>query len=99
MDFTEWKKWGAFSIPAVGVIIVTVLLLTASTANIEQATFIQKVVLWTLGTAVISYGHAIWHSTKKNLEKADDLTFRQQAFWLSLQGLWFVAFLIVAIWF
>lgn len=98
MDFRDWKQWGAFCIPAVGVIVVTVLLLTASTANIEQATFIQKVVLWTLGSAVIAFGHSIWHSTKKNLEKTADLSFGQQAFWLTFQGAWFVLFLIFAGW-
>ena len=56
--FSDWRKWGAFCIPAVGVIVLTLLLLEGSISKIEETFFVQKVVIWVLGAGIISYGHA-----------------------------------------
>ena len=41
----NWRRWGGFAITAVGVVVLTLLLLVGSVTNIEQANFVQKVVI------------------------------------------------------
>ena len=97
--FLYWRQWGGFAITAVGVVVLTLLLLVGSLTNIEQANFVQKVVIWVLGTGVIGYAHNLAHSTQKNLqgEAFKDLSPKAQGFAIAIQIIWFVLFVISAL--
>ena len=97
--FLNWRRWGGFAITAVGVVVLTLLLLVGSLTNIEQANFVQKVVIWVLGTGVIGYAHNLAHSTQKNWqgEKFKDLSPSAQRIAIGAQIIWFVLFVIYAL--
>ena len=97
--FSDWRKWGAFCIPAVGAIVLTLLLLVGSLSKIEETFFVQKVVIWVLGAGIISYGHALAHSTQSNWQgKAfKDLTENAQRIALGVHTVWFILFVIAAL--
>ena len=97
--FVDWKKWGAFRIPAIGVIVLTLLLLVGSLTNIEKAVFVQKVVIWVLGAGVIAYGHSLAHSTQKLWQgtKFKDLSPLAQSFAMTCHIAWFALFVFAAL--
>ena len=104
--FREWWQWGSFKIPFIGVMVLTLLLLAGSLNNIENSHFVQKVVIWVLGAAVISYGHSLAYSTQKNWQGKDaqgkdvfkDLSKRSQGVAVAAHLLWFVLFIISCLW-
>ena len=94
----SWDKWGPFAIPAVGVIVLTLLLLVGSLTNIEQANFVQKVVIWVLGSGIISYAHKLEFTTKMNREEgAKDLSPWVQRSFIGVHAIWFFVFAISAL--
>ena len=98
--FVNWRRWSAFKIPVIGVIVLSLLLLVGPIANVQEAGFTQKVVLWILGATVIAYGHDLAHSTQRNRQGIDqfkDLTPRTQAMFMVLHVLWFAAFVYAAL--
>jgi hypothetical protein len=105
-NFEEWAQWGSFKIPFIGVMVLTLLLLVGSLTNIENAHFVQKVVIWVLGAAVISYGHSLAYSTQKNWQGKDaqgkdvfkDLSLRAQISAMAVHVIWFVAFIFSCLW-
>ena len=98
--FREWPLWGAFKLPFIGVMVLTLLLLVGSLTNIENAHFVQKVVIWVLGAAVISYVHSLAHTTQKAWqgEAFKDLRPRAQVLAIAAHVLWFVLFIISCLW-
>lgn len=96
--FLNWRRWGGFAITAVGVVVLTLLLLVGSLTNIEQANFVQKIVIWVLGTSVIGYIHNLAHSTQKNWqgEEFKDLSPRAQGIAGTAQVLWFTLIMYFA---
>ena len=98
--FSKWKQWGGFAITAVGVVVLTLLLLVGSLTNIEQANFVQKVVIWVLGTGIIGYAHSLAHSTLKNWqgeEEFKDLPPWAQGLAIGSHIAWFAFFVIYAL--
>ena len=97
--FLNWRQWGGFAITAVGVVVLTLLLLVGSLTNIEQANFVQKVVIWVLGTGVIGYAHNLAYSTQKRSQGKEfkDLSPRAQGIAVGAQAIWFVLFVIYAL--
>ena len=63
---------------------------------IEQATFVQKVVIWVLGTGIIGYAHNLAFSTQKNWQGDDfkDLSAKAQSFAIIAHGIWFCLFIV-----
>jgi len=100
LSLGEWWQWGAFKIPFIGVMVLTLLLLVGSLTNIENAHFVQKVVIYVLGAAVISYGHSLAYSTQKAWqgESFKDLTQRAQVLAIAAHVLWLVVFIISCLW-
>ena len=96
---SKWRVWGGFGITGVGVVVLTLLLLVGSLTNIEQANFVQKVVIWVLGTGVIGYAHNLAHSTQKNWqgEKFKDLSPMAQRIAIGFHIIWFALFVIYAL--
>ena len=92
--FFNWRRWGGFAITGVGVVVLSLLLLVGSLTNIEQANFVQKVVIWVLGSGVIGYAHNLAHSTQKRWQGGEfkDLTPRAQAIGIAAQVAWFALF-------
>ncbi len=97
--FLNWRRWGGFAITAVGVVVLTLLLLVGSLTNIEQANFVQKVVIWVLGTGVIGFAHNLAYSTQKRWQGKElkDLSPRAQGIAVGAQAIWFVLFVIYAL--
>lgn len=98
--FGEWMQWGSFKIPFIGVMVLTILLLVGSLTNIENARFVQKVVIWVLGSAVISYGHSLAYSTQKTWQGAafKDLTLRAQIVAMAIHVIWLFVFIFSCLW-
>ena len=98
--FGEWAQWGSFKIPFIGVMVLTLLLLVGSLTNIDNAHFVQKVVIWVLGAAVISYGHSLAYSTQKfwQGEAFKDLRPRAQILAVVIHAIWFGAFILLVYW-
>lgn len=72
-----------------------------SLTNIEQSSFVQKVVIWLLGAGVISYGHSLAHSTQRNWqgkENFKDLSEKAQCGAMAVHGVWFALFVAAALW-
>ena len=95
----NWREWGGFAITAVGVVVLTLLLLVGSLTNIEQASFVQKVVIWVLGTGIIGYGHNLAYTTQKSWqgEAFKDLSPRAQGIAIAFHIAWFLLFVISAL--
>ncbi len=95
----NWREWGGFAITAVGVVVLTLLLLVGSLTNIEQANFVQKVVIWVLGTGIICSGHRLAYTTQENWqgEAFKDLSPRAQGIAIGAHAIWFVLFVISAL--
>jgi len=77
--------------------VLTLLLLVGSLTNIENAHFVQKVVIWVLGAAVISYGHSLAYSTQKcwQGEAFIDLRPWAQILAMAIHVIWFVVFILL----
>ncbi len=98
--FLNWRQWGGFAITAVGVVVLTLLLLVGSLTNIEQASFVQKVVIWVLGSGIIGYAHNLTYSTQRNWQGKEafkDLSPRTQGIFIGAHAAWFVVFAIFAL--
>lgn len=85
----EAGNWGAFKIPFIGMAVLSLLLLMGDLANIEQSTFLQKLVVFVMGAAVISYIHGLMYANYTKLTGKKDLP--QWAQWVAAVvhiGLW-----------
>ena len=79
--------------------VLTLLLLVGSLTNIEQANFVQKVVIWVLGSGIIGYAHNLAFATQRNWqgEAFKDLSPRAQRIAIGVHAIWFVLFVISAL--
>jgi hypothetical protein len=96
---SNWRVWGGFGITGVGVIVLTLLLLVGSLTNIEEASFVQKVVIWVLGSGIIGYAHNLAHATQRSWqgEKFKNLSPRAQGVAIGAHLVWFALFVIYAL--
>lgn len=99
LSFSNWKEWGPFHIPAIGIMVITLVILGSAVINIERAVFLQKVIIWVLGAGIIAYGHSLAHSTQKLWQgtKFKDLSPLGQGIALAAHFLWFCFFVFIAI--
>lgn len=68
-SFFDLKHWGGFEVTAVGVVVITLILLVGSLTNIEHLGFVQKVVIYVLGTGIIGYAHNLAFATQRSWQE------------------------------
>ena len=99
LSFSNWKEWGPFHIPAVGIMIITLVILGSAVINIERAVFLQKVIIWVLGAGIIAYGHSLAYSTQRLWQgtKFKDLSPWAQGMAMVAHFVWFSLFVLMAL--
>lgn len=88
------SKWGAFKIPAISLGAALMLLLFRDSANQEEILFIQSVIKFAIGSAVIAYCQSLAYSSYCLNCNKKDLPIKYQVLFMSLHIVWFANWLI-----
>jgi hypothetical protein len=83
-------KWGAFKIPGFTFAVIGLLLIMRSPENNQEFEFIQFLVKYAIGAAVISYAQSLLHSNFMALDRGKDLPTWLQIVFLFLHLCWFI---------
>lgn len=94
-SFFNTKHWDGFEITTVGVVIITLILLLGSLTNIERLGFVQKVVIYVLGTGIIGYAHNLAFATQRSWQGENFLSLSPwaQASAIGAHIVWFGLFI------
>lgn len=90
------SKWGAFKVAAISVACIALLLAFRDATNPGEMIFIQSLVKFTLGSAVIAYAHSLAYTTYMfSTDDAKDLPILVQVFFMVLHVCWFIFWFII----
>ncbi|KLN65919.1 hypothetical protein [Vibrio sp. VPAP30] len=84
------SKWGAFKLPAISFAFATLVLVFRDSTNPEEMEFVQYIIRYGLGSAVIAYCQSLSYSTYVlNNEGKNDLPAFIQVLFMIVHILWF----------
>ena len=83
------SKWGAFKIPAISIGSAALLLIFRDATKPEEMVFIQSIIKFSLGSAVIAYCQSLSYSTYCLNTDKNDLPVYIQILFMAAQIGWF----------
>ena len=84
------SKWGAFKLPAISFAFAALVLVFRNSTNPEEMEFVQYIIKYGLGSAVIAYCQSLSYSTYvSNNEGKSDLPVFIQVLFMIIHILWF----------
>ncbi|MFT2097991.1 hypothetical protein ACMUMQ_06480 [Marinomonas sp. 2405UD66-6] len=89
------SRWGAFKIPAFSLGAVALLLIFRDVNNPKEILFIQELIRFSIGSAIISYCQSLGYSTYRLNAKKEDLPIYIQVIFMILHVSWFIYWLLI----